>query len=110
MGHCGIRDNLGIFYFCMPESQGMPDLSHSERSGILFISHKNSDYFLGFWTAFQGPLTLSLLGEVSNTPRRVHKNFQPLKDGWDPLLEFLIIKKIVHSAQIFQKSDGSQIL
>lgn len=48
-GHFGIRNNLGIFWFGMPEQQGTLDLSQSESSGVLCFAQKNSDYFLGFW-------------------------------------------------------------
>ncbi len=49
---------------------------------------------------------MGLLGEVSDIPRRVHKNPQPLVKGWDPLLEFSKMKNTVHCAQISQQSLG----
>lgn len=89
---------------CMPEIC-TPDLSQSEFMRTMF-AQKNSGCFLGFWVTFWGPLTLGLLEEVNDIPRRVHKNPQPLMKEWDPLLEFPKWKNTVHCAQISQQSLG----
>lgn len=53
-------------------------------------------------------MTFGLLEEVSDIPRRVKKNPQPLEKGCDPLSKFFKMKNTVHCAQISHKSLGCE--